>query len=155
MASEDTNHDCHRSMAIEMFNHAWDLLDNPDRSDDQDRELLAAAYASWAHWRRVGTPKNFSVSDWQVSRVWAVAGDASRAAEHGAEALRLAEEHDLGPFYIGYGHEALARAAGVAGEVATRDEHLAAAEALLDLIDDDDSADLLRTDLDDIRSTAA
>lgn len=154
MNAEDANHDCHRKMAAEMFNHTWELLDTADRSEQQVRELLASAYASWAHWRRVGTPKNFSVSDWQVSRVWAVLGDPARAAEHGAEALRLAEEHDLGPFYTGYGHEALARAASLAGDVAVCESHLTTAETLLGQIDDPESAALIRSDLDDIRAAS-
>lgn len=140
-------------MARAMFNHTWDLLDAGERSPAADRELLASAYASYAHWRRVGDAKNHSISDWQVSRVWAVVGDAVRAAEHGAAALRLAEEHDLGPFYVGYGHEALARAAAVAGDVATRDRHLEAAATLSQEIADSDNAAALRADLDEMRTS--
>ena len=149
-----SDRDCHRLMATQMFNHTWELLEGYQGSPADDRALLAAAYASYAHWRRVGTPENFSVSEWQVARVWAVVGDASRAADHGAEALRLAEEPDLGPFYVGYGHEALARAAAVGKDEATRDLHLGAARAAMEVIGDEETAALLRADLDGI-STAA
>ncbi len=152
--SSETPHDCHRIMAAEMFNATWELLDAGDRSPEADRTLLATAYASWAHWRRVGMPKNFSVSDWQMSRVWSVIGDAARTGEHGAEALRIAEDDGLGPFYVGYGHEALARAAALAGDRAAVDRHLAAAEALLSQVDEAESADVLRADLEAIRSMA-
>ncbi len=138
-------------MAVSMFNHTWDLLDAGVRTPEADRELLASAYASYAHWRRIGEPKNHSVSDWQVSRVWAVLGDSARAEEHGAEALRIAQEHGLDPFYVAYGHEALARASVLGGDAPGRDAHLSAAEALLADIADDDSADLVRSDLEEIR----
>ncbi|HSF84540.1 MAG TPA: hypothetical protein VLG28_02620 [Acidimicrobiia bacterium] len=147
-----SEHDCHRTMAAEMFNRTWDLLDAGERTPEADRRLLAAAYASYAHWREVGTPKNHSVSDWQVSRVWAALGDAGHAAEYGAEALRIAEEHDLGAFYVAYGHEALARAATLRGDAAERDRRLAAAEAMLDDIDEAESAELIRNDLEAIRA---
>ena len=148
----ESTHDCERTMAAAMFNRTWELLDAPDRTAEDDRALLASAYASWVHWRNVGEAKNHSVSDWQVSRVWAVLGDGARAADHGREALRIAEEHGLGPFYVAYGYEALARAAAIVGDVPVRDQHLAAAEALLEDIADGESAELVRIDLEDIRA---
>ncbi len=147
-----SDNDCHRKMAAALFNRTWELLDAADRSAEDQLEMLSAAYGSRYHWRQIGEPKNFSVSDWQVARVLAVAGEAGRAAEHAAESLRLAQEHDLGPFYAGYAHEALARAAAVAGDVAARDEHLAAARAHLAEIDDEDSAAMLQADLDELGS---
>ncbi len=139
-------------MAATLFNRTWELLDAADRSAEDEREMVSAAYGSRYHWRQVGEPKNFSVSDWQIARVLAVVGDAGRAAEHAAESLRLAEEYDFGPFYAGYAHEALARAAAVAGDLATRDEHLAAARAHLAEINDADSAAILEADLEELEA---
>lgn len=144
------SHNCHRTMAAELFNRTWELLDMGDRTPADDREMLGAAYASRYHWRMVGDARNQSVSDWQMSRVWAVLGDASRAADHGRLALQIAEVDDVGPFYVGYGHEALARAAQLDGDQVTRDRHLAAARDLLAEVGDTDEAALLRKDLDDI-----
>ena len=45
----------------------------------------------------------------QEDLVELIRGHADAAARFGTRALRLAEEHDLGPFYTGYAHEALAR----------------------------------------------
>lgn len=142
----------HRRFGAALFNEAWDLLDTAARTADQDAEMLAAALGSRHHWRRVGEPRNFAISDWQVSRVFAVTGAAELAREFAAQSLALCEEHDLGPFLTGYAHEALARAAMIDGDDGTARGHVAAARALLDAIADDTDRGLLERDLDDLAS---
>lgn len=48
----------HRWFAIELNNNSWDLLENPNRSPDENYELLHAVHASCHHWRQVGKPIN-------------------------------------------------------------------------------------------------
>lgn len=140
-------------MAAELFNRTWEYLEIADRSAAQDREMLSAAYGSRYHWRIVGGPKNSSVSDWQVSRVWSVLGDGVRAREHGTLALDTARKHGLGPFYEAYAHEALARAAALVGDDDALDHHLAEAEELSFDIRSPDEAELLKGDLEALRTT--
>ncbi|MFQ5968057.1 MAG: hypothetical protein ACE5MI_10665 [Acidimicrobiia bacterium] len=61
------------------------------------------------------TPTNLSVGAWQLARVYALAGLPERARHYGQQSLDLARDNDLGPFYVGYGFEALARAEAGAG----------------------------------------
>ena len=139
----------HRWMAIELFNRTWEVLES-DRGPEEDRELLATALASWLHWRRVGEPRNFAVSDWQVSRVYAVLGDAGRSEEYGRASLRLAEENELGPFHVGYGCEALARAAAVAGDEEQRRSWLERARREAAGVADEEERALLLSDLETV-----
>jgi len=133
-------------MAADLFNRAWDLLE-AERSPEQDRELLATALASWLHWRRVGTPTNRSVADWQVARVYAVLGDPLQAEAHARASLQTAEEHALGPFYVGYACEALARAAAVAGNDGERDRWLDRARQEAAAVPEAEERSLLEADL--------
>lgn len=139
-----------RMFAVDLFNATWDLLESEDRTPEDDRTMLGAALASRLHWRHVGEPKNFSVSDWQVSRVFAVLGDVTRAKEYGESALAIAAEYGLGPFYVGYAEEALARAAALEGDAGELQHWMARAQASLDDIEDDDAKELLKADLDEI-----
>jgi hypothetical protein len=97
--------------------------------------MLRLATASHYHWtmRDDYSPDKASIAHWMLSRVYAVLGEAGMAKRHGESALGV-----LGPepeaFLIGYGHEALARAAAVRGDVATRDAHVALAECALKAI---------------------
>jgi hypothetical protein len=140
----------HRKFAVDLFDHTWDLLESSHRSEDDDLDMLASALASLHHWRQVGEPENLSVSDWQVSRVLAVLDHPGAAARFAGRALRLAEDHDLGPFYAGYAHEALARSASITGDGELRDHHLAAANALVAEVENQGEAEVLRKDLDEL-----
>lgn len=137
----------HRQTAIALFNRTWELLDKDSRSVAENAEMLTAVFASRFHWRQVGDAKNFSVSDWQVSRVAAVLGYPDLAEEYGHRSLEVASSANLRPFYVGYAHEALARAARLAGNRAAVAKHLAAAHEMLDLVDDAGERDLLAPDL--------
>jgi hypothetical protein len=142
----------HRQTAVALFNRTWELLDKDSRSVAENAEMLTAVFASRYHWRQVGDAKNFSVSDWQVSRVAAVLGYPDLADEYGHRSLEVAATANLRPFYIGYAHEALARAARLAGDRAAVAKHLAAAYEMLELVDDAGERDLLAPDLADLDS---
>jgi hypothetical protein len=141
----------HRRLAASLFNRTWELLDQGARSSDEDVEMLTAAFTSRFHWLQVGGPRNFCISDWQVSRVAAVLGHATLAAEYGRRSLQTASREELGPFYVAYAHEALARAARIVGNDKGRQEHLDAAYGLLERIEDSSERDLLAPDLDELR----
>ena len=137
----------HRHFGVALFNQTWDLLDSADRTTDDDAEMLATALGSRHHWRQIGEARNFAISDWQVSRVFAVTGAAELARSFAAQSLQLCEEHDLGPYLAGYAHEGLARAALVEGDEATALEHIAQARSLALRVDDRESRALLEADL--------
>ena len=140
----------HRQLAIELFNRTWELLDKDNRTDSEDAEMLTAAFTSRYHWRQVGEAKNFSVSEWQVSRVAAVLGIPDLADDYGRRSLEVAAKADLGPFYVGYGHEALARAAELAGNREEARRHLESASELLEQVVDASARELLAADLADL-----
>ncbi len=140
----------HRALGVELFNETWSYIDNADRTDAEDLEMIGAALASWHHWRQVGEPRNFSISDWQVSRAFALIGNARMAASFGESNLELCTGHDLDAFVTGFAHESLARAAAVAGDPEARDRHLAAGREMAARIKDEDDRAVLVADLDEI-----
>lgn len=141
----------HRAMAVQLFNSTWELLDEPNRTPAQDREMLGSAFGSHYHWSLVGDEKNFAVGDWQVARVLAALGQGDLAQQFADLALRRAVDNNLGPFLIGCGHEVLARVAAVRGDVEARDNHLARADDLLSVIDDEEERSILEADLESLR----
>jgi hypothetical protein len=137
----------HLDLAKTTFNKTWEYLDRDDRTEDDDREMLAHAAASWHHWRQVGSPQNRSVSDWQMSRVLAVLGAVDLARSFGDACLATAVDADLGGFYVAMGHEAIARAAMLAGDNAAKDKHVAAAREILATLTDQEELDIVAADL--------
>ena len=137
----------HHSFAPRAFDEAWELLDKTDPTREEEEAMLAATFAQRYHWYKVGEPRNLAIADWQVSRVAVVLGYADLAFRFGERSLDICTEHALDPFVTGFAHEAIARAAAEVDDVETFAEHLEAARALLDAIDDEEDREVLEADL--------
>lgn len=137
----------HRTFAPRAFNGTWKLLDAEQLTREQEEEMLASTFAQKWHWSAVGSPRNWAVADWQVSRVLAVMGYAELSRRFGERSLEISIEHDLDPFVKGFAHEAIARAAADVDDIETFTEHVAAARALAAEIEDPEDREVLEADL--------
>jgi DNA-binding transcriptional MerR regulator len=149
--------DDERRLAATLFNHTWTLLERTDRGVMDDDEMIHTAHASARHWRVVGEPVNWARAEWLCSRVYSVLDRGEPALHHGRRCLALAEEHELSPFDVACGHEAIARALTVAGSTvagagATEDarRHLDLGYAVLEKITDGEEREMMRADLDSV-----
>ena len=145
--SDPLTRDQHRKIGKDLFNYTWTLLDKKRRTQAETEEMIHAAHASRHHWGRAGTPVNFSIGEWQLSRVYSVLGRWEPALYHGRRALEIARRRKLGRFYLAYAYEALARAEAVAGQRRARDRYLSEARRLSPTIRDRDDRRMLLDDL--------
>src|SRR5688572_2984320 len=141
----------HRFFSAECFNRAWDFIDKPDRTADEDQQMLLSSMASLWHWtqRDDSTEENLSIGYWQISRVYAILGQAA-SAEHFGD-LCLNHSGSLRPFFRAYAHEALARAALAAGDASKTADHLEEARTLMAQVSDPEERSALEKDLGTIR----
>lgn len=141
----------HKYFAAHCFNSAWDLLEKPTRTAEDDRLMVALNQASIYHWlnRQDCEPKRLSVGYWQASRIQAVLGNAAEASRYAEVCLSYSA--DLEPFFLGYAHEALARAAYAADETEVAEKHLELATAQAALVGRKDDRALLLKDLQDLK----
>lgn len=135
-----------RALAVGLYNRVWQLLDTDERTDEQDDEMVDAAYASRYHWGTVGTPENFAIGEWQLSRVYCVLGRGEPAQHHAGRCLSLVEQNSLAPWLLGSAYEAMARAASVAEDPAAASWR-ARAVAQLEQIDDPDDREVVARDV--------
>jgi cation transport regulator ChaB len=137
----------HRFFSAHCFNRAWDFIDKAQRSAADTDEMLQAAHASAWHWRQRPdcTNDKLAIGYWQLSRVYALAGDVVWAKHYGGLCLQVSRE--LTPFLLGYAHEALARAAALARESDALGDHLARAKLALGQVTDPQERQLLEKDL--------
>ncbi len=139
-----------RALAAGLYNRCWELLEIPQRTTDQDAELIHTAHASRHHWGEIAdTPARIWRGEWMCSRVYAVLGRPEPALWHARLAQQLAEaggdaveEWDLPAVY-----EALARASFVAGNAVEGTAWKAKAAALAAAITDADDRDVIEQDL--------
>ena len=109
--------------------------------------MILCALASLWHWmqRSDVTDRNLSIGHWQVSRAFALSGQGENSMRHGEHSLAYAKE--LSPFYLGYAHEAIARAAGLLNDEASFRTHLQNAQDLAAKVEDQEERSALDADL--------
>jgi hypothetical protein len=136
-----------RRLAASLFNQVWELLEKPDRETADDDAMVHAAHASRHHWGVVGDPVHRARGEWQISRVYAVLGRPEPALHHGRRCLDLVDRFELGPFDLGYAHEAIARAHGIAFRPSDATRHLLLAREAAAEVADAEDRELLLADL--------
>jgi hypothetical protein len=143
--------EAHKYFAAQCFNEAWDLIDKPDRTASDDRLMEALNQASIYHWRNRPdySAKNLSVGYWQASRIQSLLRNWSEALRHAQTSLESSQE--LGPFLLGYAHEAMARAMSGLGRETEARAHLEVAANCAQQVKDKDDRKLLLADVASIR----
>ncbi len=137
----------HRQLGVDLFNGTWTMMEQPDRTPDEDAFMIHMAHASAYHWLQVGAPENVARSHWQCSRMYTVLGRSEPAIYHAKLVLDVCEQNDIGDWDLAFAYEALARAYAVAGNSAESAGWLAKAQAASTDITDDEDRELLLTDL--------
>jgi len=143
--------EAHKHFSVNCFNLTWDFIDQPSRTLEENEQMILTSMASVWHWtqRPDCEPKNLSIGYWQLSRVFALAGQAEQARKYGEISLRHGKNE--APFYIGYAYEALARAEAVGGNKAKMNEYLTKAREYLAKVTDADGRKVLQADLETIQ----
>jgi len=141
--------EAHEHFSADCFNNTWGLIDKPDRSKEEDEQMLLLAMSSVWHWtqREDHTSSNLSVGFWQVSRVHALLERGDEARRYGQMALEAGERGGSDPFTIGYAFEALARAEAVAGDKTQMAEYLTEAMKAAERVEDEEPKSWLLDDL--------
>ena len=112
---ESTEIESEKKLARELFNTCWDLIEKPDRTPEEDQEMIRFAHESRRHWGVVGTAKEWSIGEWQCSRVNALVGNGAAALRHAQESARLCADFLRPHFMHASSCEALAFAHYVLG----------------------------------------
>jgi hypothetical protein len=138
-----------RQLAVDLFNHVWTLMETPDRTPEQDDEMIHAAHASRHHWAEIGTGANLARGEWQISRVYVTLGRGEPAVYHAGRCLAYCEASpdDIADWDLPYAYEALSRAHLTAGNREEADRYAARARELAAEVEDKDDREHLEEDL--------
>lgn len=138
-----------KHFAAECFNKAWDYIDKPERTAEDDEQMLLASMASAWHWSQCadGTPQNMSVAFWQLSHIYALLGQADDARCFGERSLAKSQVEGVPPFFLAYAYEALARAEMIAGDRAKMAGYLREAMRTALMVEDLEAQQMLMADL--------
>jgi hypothetical protein len=138
-----------RQVAVHLFNHTWTLMELPQRTAEQDDEMIHAAHASRHHWAAVGTGANLARGEWQVSRVYVTVGRAEPALYHAYRCLAYCEANpdDVADWDLPYAYEAISRAHATAGNREEAERFAAQARDLAVQVADEHDREHLEQDL--------
>lgn len=144
----------HKYFSASCFNKAWDLIEKKNRTLEEDLLMVTLNQTSIYHWlqRDDCTDEHLSVGYWQASRIQTLLGNASEAT--GFAEVSLTYSGELPPFYLGYAHEALARAHKLAGREVEAKCHLDLALELAAKIGKKGDRELLEADLRQLTSAS-
>ncbi len=142
----------HRWFAVDCFNRAWEYINKPERTPDEDEEMIRLSLASTWHWtqRPDCTNINRAIGLWQIARVYTLAGQAENARRYGQMCLEVSQNPDMPPFYLGYAYEALARAESLGGDRQVVKALVMEGKRLAEQVAEEEDRSLLLADLDTI-----
>jgi hypothetical protein len=141
----------HREVAVSTYNAAWDLLDSPDRTLDDDDRLLAMAFASRHHWGEAGgEDEQLAVGDWFIGHVAAHLGLAGVAQRFSQRALDRVEAAGFDGWLLASVYEGMARAAACAGNAQDRARYTQLATDALAEVDDPEEREVIQDQLQSI-----
>jgi hypothetical protein len=149
----DLEQQLERALAAGLYNGVWRLIELPDRTAEQDDEMMHAAHASRYYWGRVGDAVNLARGEWLCSRVYAVLGRAEPSLWHARRCLAILEQSPAsGPgapedWDLPAAYEALARASAVGGDRGEAARWLALAHESLSRVADAEDRDPIEQDL--------
>ena len=116
-----------RWFAIECNNRTWDLASKPERTPDEDREMLLGAYAAAFHWSIIGKPINDARADLALAHVHALLGH-DMALDYAQRCLAFFENNDGEDWDLAFAHAEMAHAAAVIGDYELHARHYAMAK---------------------------
>jgi hypothetical protein len=105
----------HNSIAIELFNLTWDLIEKENKNQADIDQMINAAHASRYHWEIVGQAVNLARGEWLISRVYALLNRSEPCLYHASRCLEITLENDLKDFDLAFAYEAMARATHISG----------------------------------------
>ena len=120
----------HRRAAVEANSGVYGLLDQADRTADDDARLVHMAHAAAHHWTIAGGVEHSARAEYLCSHVYAYLGRAEPALDHAKRCMGLCDEAGLQDFDRAFAHEAMARALACAGQLDQAADHVAAAWAV-------------------------
>jgi hypothetical protein len=137
----------HRTLGVTTYNRCWELLEQPERTGDDDVELLTLAFTSKYHWAFVAGPKETMIGNWMISRAAAAVGEGHLSLTYARLALDAAQGPDVEEWLVASTAEGMARAYAASGDLASRDEWYEKSERLVADIKDRESRELIASQL--------
>jgi hypothetical protein len=142
-----TIEEAEKYFAVEYYNTIWPLLENKERTEEENLTMIHMAHTSYLHWSKVGTTVNFVRGEWMLSRVYSVLSIAKQALIHARRSVEICEQNEIGDFDLVFAYEALARAAACSNDKELFTEYFQKALDANELVKDENDKQYCESEL--------
>lgn len=139
-----------KTIAIQLFNETWELIDKPNRTNEEDALMIHKAHASLYHWLQIGEVINFQRGEWLISHVYSILKMQESALFHGKRCLQITIDHAIDDFDLTFAYEAMARAYQITNHEMSH-KFLNSAMKRLSQIKDKDDREYAKSQLEDLK----
>jgi hypothetical protein len=117
-----------KRLASQANNQAWTLAEMPQRSPDEDEEMLHAAHAAIHFWKIVGTPGNHAHAALLLAHVYALLKLPRPATHYLGRSLPQLTQQDCAPWERAFAHAVAASVATAEGDAEAYARHFSEAK---------------------------
>lgn len=139
-----------RTLATQLYNRCWEILELESRTSDDDVELITKALTSRFHWLKAGAREQWIISDWMVSRASGVVGAPELSLFFALRAHDAAQIGDVPDWLVASTAEGVAHAYAAAGNAEEFTKWNALAGRLVEVIADEEDRVLVTSQLTNI-----
>ena len=132
----------HKRFAASCNNSAWNLIEKPERTAAEGREMIYLAYAAAYHWSVVGTPVNHARAEILLAHALALFGKGDDAKEYARSALSFFEAGNGEDWDIPFAHLEMALAAASQGDYDRHRLHYDLARSTGEVISEQEDRDI-------------
>ncbi|WP_109126349.1 hypothetical protein [Dyella sp. C11] len=128
-----------RRLASQANNHAWTLAESPQRSPEEDEDMLHASHAAMYFWSMEGTPAQRAHAALLLAHVHALLRQPESAARYLARAWPHFETGECAPWEMAFAHAVTANVAFANRDATAHARHYADAQTFADRMTDADT----------------
>ncbi len=132
-----------KRLAAQANNRAWQLAELPQRSSEEDEEMLQAAYAASFFWNIVGNAGNRAHAAQLLAHVHALLLRVALAKQYLTQAQGLFAQLTCAPWEQAFAEAIAANVAACANEQAAHAHHYRAAQHLIQALADEEDRKIL------------
>jgi pentatricopeptide repeat protein len=109
----------HRDFAKRLNSRTWELLNNVDRTEEDDLEMEYGAVSSLYHWSQCGTALHKQRGEWLLAHVYTILGYSAASLRHATRCHTITLKYPdlMQDFDLAYAYEGMARSLALAGEM--------------------------------------
>lgn len=114
--TQDEINSWHKYFAVNCNNEAWNLIDKPERTAAEERQMLYLAFTAAFHWSKIGTRINYARAEILLAHALSLVDNGDQAMQYALSALSFFEAGNGEDWDLAFAHLEASLAAATQGD---------------------------------------